>query len=155
MISIQRILFPTDFSEFSRTAEKYACAFVDQFRAEMHLLHVLHDAPLLLPEPGAVMTMRIDYIAEIKTSAERAMKDLLDPEWSREKTIHQVFRTGNPFVEIVRYAKEADIDLIVIGTHGRSGLAHVLLGSTAEKVVRKAPCPVLAVRPSGHQFVMP
>jgi nucleotide-binding universal stress UspA family protein len=64
-------------------------------------------------------------------------------------------REGSPFYEIIRYAKERDIDLIVMGTHGRSGLVHVLLGSVTEKVVRKAPCPVLTVRHPEHEFVHP
>ena len=64
-------------------------------------------------------------------------------------------RKGSPFLEIVRYAKDKNIDLIVLGTHGRSGLSHVLLGSVAERVVRKAPCPVLTVRHPEHEFVMP
>ncbi|MFM7867597.1 MAG: universal stress protein, partial [Planctomycetaceae bacterium] len=62
---------------------------------------------------------------------------------------------GAAFMEIIDYAKSQDIDLIVIGTHGRSGLSHILMGSVAERVVRAAPCPVLSVKPSGHQFVMP
>ena len=66
-----------------------------------------------------------------------------------------MLKNGPPFVEIVRYAKEEKFDLIVIGTHGRSGLAHMLLGSVAEKVVRKASCPVLTVRPEDHTFEMP
>ena len=64
-------------------------------------------------------------------------------------------QTGTPFLEVIRYAKDHDIDLVIVGTHGRTGLVHVLMGSVAEKIVRKAPCPVLAVRPEGHQFVMP
>ena len=60
-----------------------------------------------------------------------------------------------PFTEIIRFAKDKDIDLIVMGTHGHTGLAHVLLGSVAEKVVRKAPCPVLTVRHPEHEFVHP
>ena len=62
---------------------------------------------------------------------------------------------GTPFLEIIRYAREHEIDLIVMGTHGRSGLGHVLIGSVAERVVRKSPCPVLTIRPGGHEFVMP
>jgi nucleotide-binding universal stress UspA family protein len=62
---------------------------------------------------------------------------------------------GSPKVEVVRYARSQGIDLIVLATHGRSGLAHVIIGSVAESVVRTAPCPVLTVRPEGHQFVMP
>jgi universal stress protein A len=62
---------------------------------------------------------------------------------------------GSPKAEIVRYARKQDIDLIVLATHGRTGLSHVLMGSVAESIVRTAPCPVLTVRPEGHQFVMP
>ena len=61
----------------------------------------------------------------------------------------------NPFVEIVTFAKDEETDLIVIGTHGRTGLKHMLIGSVAERVVRRAPCPVLTVRPDEHDFVMP
>ena len=78
-------------------------------------------------------------------------------DWAeaRQGRIVRSMEDGVPFLEIVRYAKEHEIDLIVLATHGRSALAQVLLGSVAERVVRKAPCPVLTVRPEGHQFVMP
>jgi len=62
---------------------------------------------------------------------------------------------GSPFVEIVRYARTHDIDLVIMGTHGRGPIAHMLMGSTAERVVRKAPCPVLTVKHPEHEFVMP
>jgi nucleotide-binding universal stress UspA family protein len=80
---------------------------------------------------------------------------VLDPQWSAGKSIIRVIRQGPPFLEIVRYAKETAIDLIVIGTHGRTGLAHVFMGSVAEKVVRKSPCPVLSVRHPEHEFIAP
>ena len=64
-------------------------------------------------------------------------------------------RIGKPDTEIMRYAAERDIDLIVMGTHGRTGLAHALMGSVAERVVRRAPCPVLTVRQSEHEFILP
>ena len=69
--------------------------------------------------------------------------------------MHAEVREGSPFYEIIRYAKEQDVDLIIMGTHGRGGLVHVLLGSVAEKVVRKSPCPVLTVRHPEHEFVHP
>ena len=73
----------------------------------------------------------------------------------RFKNFKIVFKEGEPFIEIIQRAKKDSIDLIVMGTHGRTGLDHVLFGSTAEKVVRKSPCPVLTVRLPGRRFSMP
>ncbi|HUQ68179.1 MAG TPA: universal stress protein, partial [Planctomycetaceae bacterium] len=84
---------------------------------------------------------------------EAALAKVPDPAWAAGRSVQRVIRIGAPYVEIVKYAAEQDVDVIVVGTHGRSGLTHLLLGSTAEKVVRKAPCPVLTVHPKGHQFV--
>ena len=95
------------------------------------------------------------------------MDDLWEPSLVRlEKFVGEHLRpqvpevvsrqvSGRPFVEIIRYAKEHEIDLIVIATHGHSGLTSMLLGSVTEKVVRKSPCPVLTVRTPGHEFKMP
>jgi nucleotide-binding universal stress UspA family protein len=69
--------------------------------------------------------------------------------------VRREVREGTPFYEIIRFAREGDVDLIVMGTHGHTGLTHVLLGSVTEKVVRKAPCPVLTVRHPEHEFVHP
>jgi nucleotide-binding universal stress UspA family protein len=110
---------------------------------------------LYAPAPDSSYAFPPSYMEELKTSAERSLAQAIDPQWAKGKTIVRSTEWGTPFVEIVRYAKEHDIDLIVLGTHGRTGLKHVLLGSVAENVVRKASCPVLTVRPSGHKFVMP
>ena len=75
--------------------------------------------------------------------------------WENDKPIVREVRVGAAFMEIIDYARGNEIDLIVIGTHGRSGLMHILMGSVAERIVRKSPCPVLTVKPEGHQFVMP
>jgi universal stress protein A len=155
MIRLERILLPTDFSEFSKPAEKYACALAEQFDSELHLLHVLQDLIALVPEPGLAFPPPADYVQELRESAEKALAEMPDPAWAEGRRIVRATRQGPPFLEIVRYARELDVDLIVLGTHGRTGLSHILLGSVAERVVRKAPCPVLTVRPSGHQFVMP
>jgi len=155
MIRLERILLPTDFSDYSKTACNYACAFADQLGSELHLLHVLQDLVAMVPEPGLAFPPPGDYMRELQESAENGLAELLNPDWVEGKSIVRATRQGPPFLEIVRYAKESDVDLIVMGTHGRSGLAHVLLGSVAEKVVRKAPCPVLTVRPSDHQFATP
>jgi nucleotide-binding universal stress UspA family protein len=83
------------------------------------------------------------------------LASLVPSDWAEQHRVHRITRVGVPFLSIIEDAREADIDLIVLGTHGRSGLKNLLIGSVAEKVVRKAPCPVLTVRPEGHQFVMP
>ena len=156
MIRLSRILLPTDFSVYSGEATKYACAFAEKFDAELHLLHVLETRPSSTPEFAGGLALPTS-VKENREACEHALLKVLDSAWgqSRRGKIVRFIADGTPFVEIVRYARELSIDLVVLGTHGRSGLAHVLMGSVAERVVRKSPCPVLTVRPEGHQFVMP
>ncbi len=153
-IEIKRILLPTDFSPYSAAATKYACEFATKFDAELHVLHTLEVH--LSPTPGFGMGLALpQYLRESKAAAEKALAGVLDPQWGAGRKVVRALVEGSPKVEIVRYARQHDVDLIVLATHGRSGLAHVLIGSVAESVVRTAPCPVLTVRPEGHQFVMP
>lgn len=155
MISLKKILLPTDFSEFSGAARDYACSLVEKFNAELHVLHVLQDLVAMAPEPGMAFPPPGDYMKELEASAKQALEKHPGDSLAAGFQVQRILRHGSPFLEIIRYAKEQDMDLIVMGTHGRTGLAHVLLGSVAEKVVRKSPCPVLTVRPSGHKFEMP
>lgn len=155
MIALKRIVLPTDFSENARQAGRYAVALAERFGAELHLLHVMQDLVAVAPEPGLMAPITSDAIVERTHAAEQLLAKLPEPDWGSPASVVRATRVGPPFLEIVRYARETDADLIVLGTHGRSGLAHILMGSVAERVVRKAPCPVLTVRPSGHQFVMP
>jgi nucleotide-binding universal stress UspA family protein len=155
MIQLRRILLPTDFSECSAAAQRYACAFADQFQAELHVLHVIQDLAPMMPEPGVGLPSFGNYVRELEEAAQNMLERLIDPAWAAGKTIIRGVRHGPPFLEITRYAKEKRTELIVIGTHGRTGLAHVFMGSVAEKVVRKAPCPVLTVRHPEHEFVVP
>jgi len=156
MINVMRILNPTDFSEFSAEATKYACAFVEKFNADLHLLHVEEELAASLPDAVVERISSLEnYEEELELRALESLNKVLDPEWAVGRHVTIAARSGSPFVQIIAYAKEHDIDLIVMGTHGRSGLSHALIGSVAERVVRKAPCPVLTVRPKGHQFVMP
>ncbi len=153
-IEIKRILLPTDFSTYSATATKYACELATRFEAELHLLHTLEVH--LSSTPGFAMGLALPtYIEESRAAAAKALTTVLDPQWAVGRKVVQAVVEGSPKVEIVRYARTHEIDLIVLATHGRSGLAHIIIGSVAESVVRTAPCPVLTVRPEGHQFVMP
>ncbi len=154
MINLRRILLPTDFGEYSREATRYACELAERFGADLHLLHVLELRVSPTPAFGGGLALA-SYIKESQTAAEKAMNELLESDWEQRHAVVRHTTEGVPFVEIIRYAKEREIDLIVIGTHGRTGLNHVLMGSVAENVARKAPCPVLTVRPGQHQFVMP
>ncbi len=156
MIEIRRILFPTDFSELSIHGLTYALSFAKSYKAELHVLHVVDEAYQYWMAMGPNSLPVGPTPDEIASGAKQEMgkfvaKYLANPDI----TVVPLVITGRPFLEIIRYAREKDIDLIIIGTHGRSGLSHALLGSVAEKIVRKAPCPVLSIRHPEHDFVMP
>jgi nucleotide-binding universal stress UspA family protein len=156
MISLKQVLFPTDFSELSVNALKYARSFAETFNAELHVLHVVDEAALYWTAVAPNSVPVGPSIDELTTIAKTEMEKFAKANLGNLKAgvITKVV-TGRPFMEIIRYARDKTIDLVVIGTHGRSGLHHVLLGSVAEKVVRKAPCPVLTIRHPEHEFVMP
>jgi nucleotide-binding universal stress UspA family protein len=151
MITLKKILVPTDFSEHSAKAMLYGSELARKFGAELHLMHAVEMTPLMYGE-GAYVTPETE--AEIEAIATKQLEDL-PADSSGDLKIVRKIEHGHPFVETIRYAKENDIGLIVLGTHGRGAIAHMLLGSVAEKVVRKAPCPVLTVRDKEHEFVMP
>lgn len=146
MIPFKNILLPTDFSANAKSAQDYACEFADQFGSRLHVLSVVQDAALVLPETGMFLTLPLPSVHEIVEAAESSLKTVLDPQWVSAHEVTLQVAVGTPFVEIVRYADENHIDLIVLGTHGRTGLRHVLLGSVAERVLRQATCPVLTIR---------
>jgi len=150
MITLERILVPTDFSECSERARSYACELAKRFTSEVHLLHVV--SPISVPGYVGPIPEELLYPEE---KARQELEEWNDLSFEHVKRLARSVITGTAFVEIVRYARDNNVDLIVMGTHGRSGLTHALIGSVAEKVVRKAACPVLTVRPEGHQFVMP
>src|SRR5262245_26173308 len=152
MINLKRILVPTDFSEHSKNALRYAAAFGEKFGAEVYLLHVFQDLAIFQPDAVTVgpVTPPIDeMLAAARTALERSLADCRIKNVAFKIEV----REGTPFEAIVDFAKTQNIDLIVLGTHGRGWLAHVLMGSVAEKVVRKSPCPVLTVRHPEHEFV--
>jgi nucleotide-binding universal stress UspA family protein len=155
MIDLHRILIPTDFSKFSQNALTYGVAFAEKFGAELYLLHVVQNVAQVIPEILPVEPPLTPSVEELTSAVHVAFDRVILENRLQNLTIHREVREGAPFYEIIRFAKEASIDLIVMGTHGHTGLAHVLLGSVTEKVVRKAPCPVLTVRHPEHEFVHP
>lgn len=152
-ISIRRILFPTDFSEPAKQAGQYAMELAEKFGAELHLLHILPEVTLPLPDSATSWTLPDIALKSRLEAAEKQLLQGLNTEWSGESQTVRTATVGVAVNEIVKYAKEHEIDLIVVGTHGHTGLSHLLLGSVAEKVVRLASCPVLTVHPKGHQFL--
>lgn len=155
MIRLNRILLPTDLSEFAAPAAEYACAVAEKFGAELHLLYVVAEVyPVLDPEYGTTF-WPVEYMEQEEEYARKQLDALPAGDWKGRLRTVRATRRGHPYPEIVRYSRENEIDLIVMGTHGRTGLTHALLGSVAEKVVRHAPCPVLTVRPPGHVFAAP
>jgi nucleotide-binding universal stress UspA family protein len=155
MIDLHRILVPTDFSKWSQNALTYAVAFAEKFGAEIHLLHVVQDLALFIPEAVMMAPPMAPPVEQFVTAARAALERVVRELALPALPIHPEVAEGVPFDEIIRCAREKDVDLIVMGTHGHTGLAHMLLGSVAEKVVRKAPCPVLTVRHPEHEFVHP
>ncbi len=151
MIQLQAVLVPTDFSQQSEKALKYGMAFADQFGSALHLLHVVR-RPTELGFSGVRME---NLTEELIKNADQEM-ETLHRHWAEYAfPVRKEIRVGNPMLEIIGYAREKEIDLIVMGTHGHGVVAQALMGSVAEKIVRKAPCPVLTVRHPEHEFVMP
>jgi len=147
-----RILVPTDFSETADAALAYAKELATTLGASLHLVHVFAD-------PYAVAAGAPDVYAAIPADArERALEEVRERLLERLDVNEEArFRGSRGVVRgliaphIVEYARNQDIDLIIMGTHGRRGVAHLLLGSVAEHVVRTAGCPVLTVRPTGEK----
>ena len=154
MDKISRILFPTDFSEHSTYARDFAVQRAKDFGASLLILHVIED-PVYPVDVTPFGFSPIEFSRERRDQVDKMMADVVKEIGDAGIEIRTLVTEGKPFMEIIATAREERIDLIVIGTHGRTGLSHVLLGSVTEKVVRKAPCPVLTVRKPGQEFVHP
>ena len=152
-VQLRHILVPVDFSDCSHKAFHYALHFARQFNAELMLLHVVEFTPIP-PQPVVLDVFKGNELAT--RYQERAAKHL--SEWRKEAvpelTIKAVTRVGTvAYQEIIDAATETNADLIVIGNHGRTGLARLMVGGTTERVVRHAPCPVLVIREREHDFM--
>ncbi len=152
-LEINKILVPIDFSDYSKSALKYAVNFIKQFNAELILIYVVE--PVIYPPDFSMGQIAIPSVdLEMDKRAVEELNKLARKEIPGEIKVKSLVKTGKPFIEIIETAAEEDIDLIIIATHGHTGVEHILFGSTAEKVVRKAPCPVLTLREplKGYNF---
>jgi nucleotide-binding universal stress UspA family protein len=146
MFPPKRILMPTDFSPTAASALGHATALAGQFDAELHVMHVLEEPVIYAP-----LTADALALPQLRENLERDARATLDKVLSepplQRLQARPVLRWGTPYLEIADYAASEQVDLIVMGTHGRSPLPSLLLGSVTQKVLQKAPCPVLAVPP--------
>jgi len=143
--NIKKILVPVDFSDYSKSSLRYAINFVRQFHSELYLIYVVE--PVIYPPDftmGQIAIPSVDF--EMDKRASEELNKLAHKEIPGDIKVHPIVKTGKPFIEIIETASEENIDLIIIASHGHTGVEHLLFGSTAEKVVRKAPCPVLTLR---------
>lgn len=144
-LNIKRILVPIDFSDYSIAALRYSSEMAHMYKAKMYLVYVLEPA-MYPPDLGLGQITLPPVPLEFDTRAKDELTALAAKYIDGDIDVTIEVKVGKPFVEIIQMAKDEDIDLVIISTHGSSGVEHMLFGSTAEKVVRKAPCPVLTIR---------
>lgn len=153
-IKIERIVCAVDFSENSEYALRYAIGLARIFNAELRLVHVV-ELPFLPSYSLAGVPDLSLPVEAVEQGARERMQEALEACREAFPQAEGEVRTGAAFVEVIAYARQVEADLIVVGTHGRTGLSHMLMGSVAEKIIRKAPCPVLSVKHPDHEFEMP
>ena len=147
MFKIKNILLPTDFSKTSLTAAEYALELADEYKAKLHVLNVLEKTPPILAIRSLDLS-REKIIESIDADAQSNLNDCVkNIKKIKDIEIISAIRKGIDYEEIIKYSKEKKIDIIVIATHGRTGLIHTLLGSVAEKVIRYSKIPVLVTTP--------
>lgn len=150
---ISKVLVPIDFSDYSKSALKYAVNFVKHFQAQLLLIYVVE--PVIYPPDFSMGQIAIPSVdLEMDKRAIDELEKLAKQEIPQEIRVKSIVKTGKPFIEIIETASEENVDLIIIATHGHTGMEHILFGSTAEKVVRKAPCPVLTLREPVKGFLL-
>jgi len=154
MVAFKEIIVPTDFSEHSLRALDYAIEIADKFHSRLEIIYVIE--PLLQAADVSWTTVDFEQLnLAHKESAQKQLAQLVEERIPKGMEVQTKTLFGKPFVEILKAAKANNADLIVMATHGRGAISHILMGSTAEKVVRKAPCPVLTVKHPKHIFAMP
>jgi universal stress protein A len=149
VMDIRHILAPTDFSDYSKKAISDAFELARTFGATLSLLHVLEPSPYL--GEFTLPTMGEELLGDLERQASAALAQLLPDAQEAKVEVTRAVAIGSPSQTIVETAEAEHVDLIVMATHGRTGLSHLLIGSVAERVVRTAPCPVLTIRPPAEK----
>jgi len=156
MIALKNILVATDFGEAADSALAYGRELAQRFDATLHVLHVAENVYITAFGAETYASFAPDLQRDIEQSAHRRLNEaVIDSDGSGPRTVPAVMTSGSPAFAIIDYANDHDIDLIVMGTHGRGTLGHFLMGSVAERVVRLAGCPVLTIRQPERDFVHP
>lgn len=146
MVAIRRILVPTDFSEPAEAALRYGRALAEEFGSTLHLMHVVPE-PYIYPWGTEISTMPlVDLLTSSETQAAERLKTLVDDTGALTGRVRTSTAIGTPVDKILQQVADDGIDLIVMGTHGRGAVGHLLLGSVAERIVRRSPVPVLTVK---------
>src|SRR6266542_1407717 len=152
-MTINRVLCPVDFSDTSRKALRHAAAVATWYDAALHVVHVIVDPSG--SAVAAVSALPTGAAADIQHRADAALKEFIEAADLCTRPAHRAVRAGNAVAEILEYARDTTPDLIVLGTHGWTGLQHALLGSTAERVVQHATIPVLTIPRDAHAVPSP
>jgi nucleotide-binding universal stress UspA family protein len=156
MIAMKNVLVATDFGEAADTALAYGRELARKFNATLHVLHVAENVYITAFGAETYASFAPDLQRDIEASAHRRLAEItVDNDAAAGKTVTAVMTSGSPAFAIIDYANDHEIDLVVMGTHGRGTLGHFLMGSVAERVVRLAGCPVLTVRQPERDFVHP
>jgi nucleotide-binding universal stress UspA family protein len=151
VLTLKTILCPVDFSDLSLNALKFAVELASTFRAELHLLHVFEGYDAISLNPELAMSPMPEWLPKLRQLCHEKLAALPSADLAaRCPAIVRADREGSAIHEILEYVSHHKIDLIVLATHGRTGLKHLLMGSVAENVVRSATCPVLTVRGTDH-----
>ncbi len=154
VISPKRILWPTDFSSLSELGARYTRGFCDTFQAALHVVHVV--PPMFTPDMSVTLPTEVPLAYsedELVQACRRRLAEVITQHFGDLTDVTSEVFFGNAWSGICKYAEENAIDLIVISTHGRTGLQHVLIGSTAERIVQHAPCSVLVAKSTEQDSV--
>ncbi len=146
MLPLKKVLCPLDFSEHSLKALDSAKELADKFNAELHLVNVIAPFPVLPASPHPVGFNVQSYEKELEENSNEQLEKIIKENVEGPDNVKHAILKGDAAHEIIKYAKEEDIDLIVLSTHGTGALKHLIFGSVAEKVLRHSECPVLTIR---------